>query len=355
MNAHEPARTEVLVVGAGPAGMAAAASLSDQGVETMVVDKQAEMMNTSRAAVVHARTLEVLEEIGVTEELVARGIRVSKFTVREHDRVLLHIDFDQLPSEVTALAQDPAGVTVTLATGEQIRAGYVIGADGMHSLVREQAGITFHGDSYPQSFVLADVVLTGDVTDAEVRLYFAPEGVTVLAPLPGGRHRIVATVDDAPPHPDRSQVQALLDTRGPRTGSIDVTDLGWSSRFRVHHRLADRYRAGRVFLAGDAAHVHSPAGGQGMNTGIQDALDLARRLGAVLRDGAPDSTLDGYEAERRPVAEEIVAFTDKMTRAATLGSPALRAIRNTAMRTLDWLPAVHRKMALTLSELKTGH
>uniref|UniRef100_UPI00300A58CB FAD-dependent monooxygenase n=1 Tax=Amycolatopsis sp. VC5-11 TaxID=3120156 RepID=UPI00300A58CB len=176
-----------------------------------------------------------------------------------------------------------------------------------------------------------------------------------LAPLPGGRHRIVATVDDAPPHPDRSQVQALLDTRGPRTGSIEVTDLGWSSRFRVHHRLADRYRAGRVFLAGDAAHVHSPAGGQGMNTGIQDALDLARRLGAVLRDGAPDSTLDGYESERRPVAEEIVAFTDKMTRAATLGSPALRAMRNTAMRTLDWLPAVHRKMALTLSELKTGH
>ncbi|MBN9741437.1 pentachlorophenol monooxygenase [Amycolatopsis sp. A1MSW2902] len=387
MNAHEPARTEVLVVGAGPAGMAAAASLSDQGVETMVVDKRAEMMNTSRAAVVHARTLEVLEELGVTGELVARGIRVSKFTVREHNRVLLHIDFDQLPSahpytllvpqditeqvllkrlhkaggqvtrpsEVTALAQDPAGVTVTLATGEQIRAGYVIGADGMHSLVREQAGITFHGDSYPQSFVLADVVLTGDVTDAEVRLYFAPEGVSVLAPLPGGRHRIVATVDDAPPHPDRSQVQALLDARGPRTGSIEVTDLGWSSRFRVHHRLADRYRAGRVFLAGDAAHVHSPAGGQGMNTGIQDALDLARRLGAVLRDGAPDSTLDGYEAERRPVAEEIVAFTDKMTRAATLGSPALRAMRNTAMRTLDWLPAVHRKMALTLSELKTGH
>jgi 2-polyprenyl-6-methoxyphenol hydroxylase-like FAD-dependent oxidoreductase len=387
MAMKEPTHTEVLVVGAGPVGMAAAASLSEQGIETLVVDKQAEMANTSRAAVVHARTLEVLEELDVTGELVTRGIIVSKFTVREHDRVLLNIDFDELPSahpytllvpqditeqvllkrlheaggqvtrpsEVTALAQDGEGVTATLAGGERIRAGYVVGADGMHSLIREQAGIAFHGDTYEQSFVLDDVVLTGDVTDAEVRLYFAPEGVTVLAPLPGGRHRIVATVADAPPQPDLYHVQNLLNTRGPQKNSIEVTQLGWSSRFRVHHRLADHYRAGRIFLAGDAAHVHSPAGGQGMNTGIQDALDLARRLGAVLRGGAPDSSLDGYEADRRPVAEEVVAFTDKMTRVATLGSPALRGLRNTAMRTLDRLPAVHRKMALNLSELETGN
>ncbi|NUR84395.1 MAG: pentachlorophenol monooxygenase, partial [Nonomuraea sp.] len=122
---------------------------------------------------------------------------------------------------------------------------------------------------------------------------------------------------------------------------------------RVHHRLADHYRAGRIFLAGDAAHVHSPAGGQGMNTGIQDALHLADKLTAVVRDGAPDTTLDAYEAERRPIAEEVVAFTHRMTKVATVGSGPLRSLRNSVLRALDWIPAVHRTMAMNLSELAT--
>ncbi|MGH8880762.1 MAG: FAD-dependent monooxygenase, partial [Stackebrandtia sp.] len=125
----------------------------------------------------------------------------------------------------------------------------------------------------------------------------------------------------------------------------------WSSRFRVHHRLADHYRADRLFLAGDAAHVHSPAGGQGMNTGIQDAVSLAGKLTAVLRDGEPDSSLDAYEAERRPIAEDVVAFTHRMTRIATLGNGPLRGVRNSALRALDFIPAVHRTMAMNLSEL----
>jgi 2-polyprenyl-6-methoxyphenol hydroxylase-like FAD-dependent oxidoreductase len=130
-----------------------------------------------------------------------------------------------------------------------------------------------------------------------------------------------------------------------------VKDVVWSSRFRVHHRLADRYREGRVFLAGDAAHVHSPAGGQGMNTGIQDAVALAARLAGVLRDGAGEHILDGYEAERRPVAAEVVAFTHRMTRVATVDHVAVRRIRNATLRVLDRIPAVHRKIALKLSEL----
>ncbi|MFD0538823.1 FAD-dependent monooxygenase [Actinomadura luteofluorescens] len=144
-----------------------------------------------------------------------------------------------------------------------------------------------------------------------------------------------------------------MDARGPRRHPALIKDVVWSSRFRVHHRLAAHYRAGRAFLAGDAAHVHSPAGGQGMNTGIQDALNLAGKLAAVLGDGAPDTVLDEYEAERRPVAEQVVSFTDKMTNVATVGSPVLRGMRNTLLRTLDWIPAVHRTMAMNLSELST--
>ena len=378
-----PRTTEVLIVGAGPVGLALAASLQARGVDVVLLDKAAEVSRTSRAAVIHARTLEVLHSIDVSDELVRRGMIVPRFTVRDRDRVLLTIDFDGLPTrhpytlmlpqnitegvltdrldelggrvhrpyELARLEQDAAGVTATMVGGETVRALYVVGADGMHSAVRDQTAIGFAGDTYGQSFVLADVHLDWEFDDSEVMLYFAPAGLVVVAPLPGGRHRIVATADVAPEHPDRDHVQALLDARGPQQRPALVKDVVWSSRFRVHHRLADRYREGRVFLAGDAAHVHSPAGGQGMNTGIQDAVALAAGLVGVLRDGADERILEGYEAQRRPVAADVVAFTDRMTRVATVNHAAVRRIRNATLRILNQIPAVHRNIALKLSEL----
>jgi 2-polyprenyl-6-methoxyphenol hydroxylase-like FAD-dependent oxidoreductase len=378
-----PRTTDVLVAGAGPVGLTLAASLRARGVDVVLVDKAAEVSNTSRAAVIHARTLEVLHGIDVTDELVRRGVVVPRFTVRDRDRALLTIDFDGLPTrhpytlmlpqditedvltsrlaelggrvhrpyELARLEQDADGVTATMAGGETVRASYAVGADGMHSAVRAQTGIGFAGDAYAQSFLLADVHLDWEFDDTEVMLYFAPAGLVVVAPLPGGRHRIVATADAAPEHPDREDIQAVLDARGPQKRPARVTDVLWSSRFRVHHRLADRYREGRVFLAGDAAHVHSPAGGQGMNTGIQDAVALGARLAGVLRDGADERILDGYETERRPVAADVVAFTDRMTRVATADRAAVRMIRNAALRLLNRIPAVRRKIALKLSEL----
>ncbi len=378
-----PRTADVLIVGAGPVGLTLAASLQARGVDVVLVDRAAEVARTSRAAVIHARTLEVLHTIDVTDELVRRGVIVPRFTLRDRDRALLTIDFDGLPTphpytlmlpqditedvltarlaelggrvhrpyELVRLEQDGDGVTATVAGGETVRASYVVGADGMHSAVREQAGIGFVGDTYGQSFVVADVHLDWEFDEREVMLYFAPAGLLVVAPLPGGRHRIVATADVAPEHPDRDDIQALLDARGPRKRPALVRDVVWSSRFRVHHRLADRYREGRVFLAGDAAHVHSPAGGQGMNTGIQDAVALAARLARVLRDGAGERILDGYEAERRPIAADVVAFTDRMTRVATVDRPAVRRIRNATLRVLGRIPAVRRKIALKLSEL----
>jgi 2-polyprenyl-6-methoxyphenol hydroxylase-like FAD-dependent oxidoreductase len=187
--------------------------------------------------------------------------------------------------------------------------------------------------------------------ETEVMLYYSPAGLVVVSALPRGRHRIVATAEDAPEHPSGEFVQALLDARGPEQQPARIRDVVWSSRFRVHHRLADHYRAGRMFLTGDAAHVHSPAGGQGMNTGIQDAVALAARLTAVLRDGAPDSVLDEYETERRPVAAEVVALTHRITRIATVDSVPLRTTRNALLRALDWVPAVHHSLAMKLSEL----
>jgi len=219
----------------------------------------------------------------------------------------------------------------------------------MHSTVRKRAGIGFHGGVYGESFTLADACLTGAVPGDEVILYFSPAGLVVVAPLPGGIHRIVATVDSAPERPDVDFVQALLDDRGPERERAIVKEVVWGSRFRVHHRLADAYRAGRILLAGDAAHAHSPAGGQGMNTGIQDAIALAEALATAL-NGGNDELLNSYGAVRRPIARQVVALADRLTRLATV-SRQLRPLRNTLLRLLAFIPSFRHRLAWRLSGL----
>ncbi|NRF67790.1 FAD-dependent monooxygenase [Aquincola sp. S2] len=372
--------TDVLIVGAGPTGLTLATALAARGVRATVIDRLAEGANTSRAAVVHARTLEVLERLGVAQRLEAAGLQAQRFTIRDRDRVLVPIGFSDLPSRypytlmvsqavteavllarlgelgaqvlrphtLVALVQDDAGVTATLDDGSRVHARYLVGADGMHSAVREQAGIGFSGGSYGESFVLADVRLTGGVPHDEVILYFSPAGMVVVAPLPGGVHRIVATVDQAPEHPSAAFVQALLDARGAQRDPAQVHELLWGSRFRVHHRIADNYRAGRVLLAGDAAHVHSPAGGQGMNAGILDAMSLADALVKALAGDA--AALDAYGAERRPIARQVVSLADRLTRLAN-ARPRWRGVRNLLLSTLARLPLVRRRLAWQLSGL----
>jgi 2-polyprenyl-6-methoxyphenol hydroxylase-like FAD-dependent oxidoreductase len=373
--------TDVLVVGAGPTGLTLATSLIARNVRTMVVDRLAAGANTSRAAVVNARSLEVLEQLDVARRLVKEGHQAPRFTIRDGERTLIPIDFSVLPTgypyslmvpqstterllldrltelggtvvrpkTLTGIVQDTDGVTATFDDGGTVRARYVVGADGIHSKVREAAGIGFQGGQYDESFALADVRLSGDVPVDEVILFWASAGLTVVAPLPGDVYRIVAPVTDAPEYPSKQFVQQLLDDRGLGAGRMVVTDVIWGSRFRIHHRVADTYRAGRLLLAGDAAHVHSPAGGQGMNLGIQDAIALAQALAAVL-GGAPDTVLDEYSDARRPVAQQVVEMTDRLTRLATLPRAA-RPIRNAAIGVLGRIPAVRRALAMRLSGL----
>ncbi len=373
--------TDVLVVGAGPTGLTLAASLIARRVRTTVVDRLAAGANTSRAAVVNARTLEVLDGLDVARHLVKEGVQAPRFSIRDGSRVLIPIDFSVLPTDypyslmlpqntteqllldrllelggtvirpktLTTIGQDSDGVTATFDDGEVIRARYAVGADGIRSVVREQAGIGFRGGQYEESFTLADVRLRGEAPVDEVILFWATAGLTVVAPLPGGVHRIVAPVSDAPDVPSAQFIQRLLDTRGLGTGRMVVTEVVWGSRFRIHHRVADTFRAGRLLLAGDAAHVHSPAGGQGMNLGIQDAVALSAALVDVL-DGAPDTLLDGYSAARRPIARQVVALTDRLTRLATLPRAA-RPVRNAAMSLAGRIPGVRLALARRLSGL----
>lgn len=378
--------TDVLIVGAGPVGLTAAIVLIQHGHEVTVVDRQAEGTNTSRAAVVHPHTLELLEPYGVVAQLVARGVHTPTFAIRDRDEVLIAVPFSALPTpypytlmisqadteafllnrleelggkvvrpaSVIGIQQTSDQAIATFADGQQIRARYLIGADGMHSTVREQAGIAFTGGTYGESFALADVRLSGGVAagipNDQVILYFSPAGLVVVAPLPDGMYRIVATVDEAPQHPDIAFVQSLLDERGPVAEPAVVEEVVWGSRFRVHHRVADAFRDHRILLAGDAAHVHSPAGGQGMNLGIEDAVVLGEHLAQVLDAGADDAVLDEYAATRRHTARGVVSMTSRLTELAT-ASARRRPLRNRVMRLAGKLPAVRRTLAWQLSGL----
>ncbi|MEU6171559.1 FAD-dependent monooxygenase [Streptantibioticus parmotrematis] len=368
-----PERTEVAIVGAGPTGLALALTLARAGVDFVLLDRLAEGANTSRAAVVHARTLEVLDALGAAKELTSRGLTVDRFSIREGTRQLLDVPFAGLatpfpyallvpqdtteavlletlrqaggdvhrPYEVAGVVQDESGVTLTMATGETLRAAYAVGADGMHSVVREAAGIGFPGGSYGESYVLADVRARWAPGRETVALLLHEKGVALVAPLPDDRFRVVATVDEAPALPDLAFLQRVMDERVP--GQLRIEEVRWSSRFRVHHRVADRYRAGRLLLAGDAAHVHSPAGGQGMNTGIQDGHALGRAIA--------EDRVDTYEALRRPVAERVVAFTDRLTRFAALRGVGGRMARGTLLPLLGRVPSFRTKFATELAEL----
>jgi 2-polyprenyl-6-methoxyphenol hydroxylase-like FAD-dependent oxidoreductase len=353
------AEEKILIVGAGPSGLALAVELKRRGVNAVIVDQQPAGVNTSRACVVHARTMEVLEPIGVTRDLLSEGIKVPIFRIRDRDRPLLTVDFSEIPSfyrftlmipqnrveqillqhleslgwnvmrpcKLIRYTTSPSRVEAQIrinGSDQPIQAQWLIGCDGMHSSVREQSGIAFSGGEYQASFVLADVRMDWPLSREEVTLFYSPKGLVVVAPLPGERFRIVATVDEAPDVPSLEFMQAILDARGPSTSPGRLHDVARSSRFHIHHRLARTPRKGRVLLCGDAAHVHSPAGGQGMNTGIQDSISLAEALTSTLRDG-DEARLDAWAAQRHRVASDVVMLTDRMTRVATMKSPTAQA------------------------------
>jgi 2-polyprenyl-6-methoxyphenol hydroxylase-like FAD-dependent oxidoreductase len=379
------AEEKILIVGAGPSGLALAGELKRRGVNSVIVDQQAAGANTSRACVVHARTMEVLEPLGVTRDLLAEGVKVPVFRIRDRDQPLLTVDFSDIPSayrftlmipqnrveqillqhleslgcnvmrpcKLIRYTTSPSLVEAQIQVNrsdQSIKAQWLIGCDGMHSVVREQSDITFSGGEYEASFVLADVSMDWPLSREEVTLFYSPKGLVVVAPLPNERFRIVATVDEAPEVPSLDFMQAILDARGPTTSPGRLHDVAWSSRFHIHHRLARTPRKDRILLCGDAAHVHSPAGGQGMNTGIQDSISLAEALTSTLHDG-DEARLDAWASQRHKVASEVVTLTDRMTRVATIKSPTGQALRNIAVAFAGHLPPVRAAVARTLAEL----
>jgi 2-polyprenyl-6-methoxyphenol hydroxylase-like FAD-dependent oxidoreductase len=378
-----PNEAEVVVVGGGPTGLVLTAALRRAGHDVLTLDKQDEGANASRAAAIHAKTLEVLRELDVTDRLIAEGVVVPTFTFRDRDRILTRLDFSSLPTpypfvltlqqyrtekiltermhalggrvmrpySVADVCIDDDGVDVEVDGPdgrEVVHARYVVGADGVSSVVRQSAKIDYAGGTYDQSFTLADARIDWPLRFDEVQNFFSPAGIVVSGPLPDDQRRVLATVGNAPEVIDVDFVQHILDERGP-TGAR-VKELTWSSQFHVHHRIASTFRRGPIFLTGDAAHVHSPAGGQGMNLGIQDAVDLAHTLSASL-NGAKHADLDGYEKRRRPIARATVIFTNFMTRASIVDNRPAQLVRNAVFSLIGVLPPARKQMVLHMSEL----
>jgi 2-polyprenyl-6-methoxyphenol hydroxylase-like FAD-dependent oxidoreductase len=381
---------QVAIVGAGPTGLSLAMELRRLGFAPIVFDRLAAGQNTSRAVVVQARTMEVLEAADVTPRLIEQGIVIHSFHIRDRDRVLAEIDLSTIAketkypfalaipqdrteailaarleelggsvtrsAEVVAVRPAAGSVQLDIQQGEArttLEAAWVIACDGGHSIAREAAQIPFEGGEYEEAFVLADVDLTWSIPREEPTLLLAPAGLVVVVPLPGSsqRFRIVATYEgDVPPNPPAELFETILAERGPTNAAPHISALHWSSRFHVHHRIAQRLRSGRILLAGDAAHIHSPAGGQGMNTGIQDAVTLAEALATTLRSG-DEFALAAWQAKRHAVAQDVVSLTDTMTRVATTPSRPLQIARDALISLVGHIPAAQHAMAKRLSEL----
>jgi 2-polyprenyl-6-methoxyphenol hydroxylase-like FAD-dependent oxidoreductase len=381
--------TLVLVVGAGPVGLTMAMALRHRGVDVRIIDKCPAPTDKSKALVLWPRTLELLDIHACSQVFVDAGLKATGAHIMADGQTLAKIALDAVHSdfryvvmipqneterllgeqlgkvdvhversvELTSFTEDGDGVSAVLqhadGRAETVRASYLIACDGAHSTVRHGLGATFEGDTLPSNWVLADLELDGDCPGHEITIAFTPDGVMAIFPIGGKRFRIIADVEllpeGSPQDPSLEDIQALLDHRGP--SGLRAHDPIWISRFRINERKVKDYRHGRVFLAGDAAHVHSPAGGQGMNTGMQDAFNLAWKLAMVWHGQAVPSLLDTYSPERSAIGDQVLRNAGNLTKLALIRNPILREIRRLAAGALGHIAAMRQRMADQLSEV----
>jgi 2-polyprenyl-6-methoxyphenol hydroxylase-like FAD-dependent oxidoreductase len=374
---------ETLVVGAGPVGLFVAAELHRRGRSCLLIERAPAPSTHSKALAVMPGTMELFERSGVAGAFVNAANRIDgvRFvTARSSAYVPFHVidspynyvsilpqwKTEQLLAEhlrtfggdvryaheLTALEPMDEGVSATVRAPqgiERIYARYVIGCDGVHSMVREQAGISFDGDSYPGTALLADAFIDTAVPANEARVHVNAHGVVTMFPMDARLRRIVviAPGEQLPDRAERDWLQARLRNAGYAHAEID--HVAWSNAFRVHRRVASAMRRDNVFLAGDSVHTHSPVGGQGMNIGLHDASTLVSKLANVLEGAASVESLDAYERERLPVARAVVRRTDLLTRALVHPNPLLRVTRERIAPRIAGLPLVYRRMLRRLS------
>ncbi|USU15315.1 FAD-dependent monooxygenase [Paraburkholderia fungorum] len=405
MDAAAHDASPVLIVGAGPTGLAAAMSLARAHIPVRLIEKALQPDPHSRAIGIQARTLELLEQHRLVEPFLELGHRARIANLFSNGMRLARLDFDPLHTrypyllfldqsvterlltehlatfgvtiergvELTTFSQGSAGIQATLrhvdGRTETIRPSYMIAADGADSTIRHRLGLSFEGNTFEQTFLLADLHAETDWPEDEFHIFASGEGLVALFPMGHGRHRLIAdhpaekatvltsatpAVLGEPPlnqvaPPSLAECKALIARRVRER--VDVSDLAWSSHFRLNSRMVDRLRVGRIFLAGDAAHVHSPAGAQGMNTGIQEAFNLGWKLARVLQGGAPDRLLDTYHQERHPIERDVLRQTGFITQMAEADHGPLRLLRERVMPVLAALGPLRDAARMTISEL----
>ncbi len=380
--------TEVAVVGAGPTGLLLAGDLAETGVAVTLVERRDTTSSLTRAFAVHARTLEHLDARGLADDLIATGRTVDGLRVFSG----IDIDLTNLPTrfpfalvtpqsntegllesrardlgvsfevgaEVTAVHEIDGGVRVCARRNAEplcLDANYVVGADGVHSRVRRSLGLAFPGRSAVRSVMLADVRLAREPRDV-LTVDATKEGFAFMAPFGDGWHRIIAW-DRHDLQPDSAPVslsQVAEITRSVLHADYGMHEARWLSRFHSDERQVESYRAGRIFLAGDAAHVHSPAGGQGMNTGLQDATNLGWKLATAIHGGGTaDAILETYHAERHPIGRQVLRSSRSLLHLAMLRSAPARAARLVLGHAAVRVPPVMNRVAMTISGLAVSY
>jgi 2-polyprenyl-6-methoxyphenol hydroxylase-like FAD-dependent oxidoreductase len=379
------AELDVLIVGAGPVGLFLANECARRGLRWRVVETRAGQSVHSKALAIFPRTLEIFDMAGIAAPFLAAANRVTSVSLSAHGRRLAHMPFEPEETPYPFVAMVPQNVTEQLLLAELRRKGgdvayettfvsaevsedtvtatlehggsrstvsasFLVGCDGAHSAVRHGLGIPFEGAAYEDSFLLADVE-TNDVVPAdELQLCPSEDGPVAIFPMSAVRRRIVGSLQrpegDAP---SLELVQRILAERGPH--GLEAKALHWSSYFRIHHRHVSHLRVGKTFLAGDAAHIHSPFGGQGMNTGLHDVWNLVWKLDLFLNLRGNQRLLDSYEAERLPVIRNVIEMTDAMTRILGTPSRLAQTLRDAVIPMVSRLAPFQHAFVARLSEL----
>ncbi|MGA9884715.1 MAG: FAD-dependent monooxygenase [Candidatus Acidiferrales bacterium] len=383
------ANTDVLIVGAGPIGLFLANECARRNLRYRIVETRSSQSEHSKALAIFPRTMELFDMAGVVNPFLERANRVTWAAVISHDRTIARIQFTpegtpypfvaMVPQDVTEKllveelrrkggaveyettfvsgVQRDKSVTATLdhkAERTNITAAFVVGCDGAHSAVRRLLNLPFEGAEYRASFMLADVETNEALPADEMQLCPHEHGPLAIFPMSATRRRVVATIENAEDDPPSLElVRKILVARAP--AGIEARALHWSSYFRIHHRQVARLRVGRMFVAGDAAHIHSPFGGQGMNTGLQDVWNLVWKLDFAIRGCGGENLLDSYTVERRPVIKHVIDVTDFMTKAMGTPSKFAQVARNTIIPVVSRLAPFQHAFVQTLSELGVAY
>lgn len=389
MNA--PAECQVLIAGAGPTGLSLALDLARAGFSVRILDKASARPTTSRALGVHAGTLEQLARRGLAEKFLTAGNAARKVTLNHNSEQLAAADLSLIPSEfnlvlilpqyeterlleealaeagvriergceLTGFKQSANGVVCEYkrkdGEGGNVRCDYLAGCDGAHSTVRHRLGFAFEGAEYEENFGLADVDIEGPLEADTMSIHYHSDGSCVFFPIGGRRFRVVAGIDAAMAERGIG-IDDLRDILRARVHpDLNLSDPVWLTAFRTHRRKADRFQDRRVFLLGDAAHIHSPAGGQGMNTGMQDAFNLSWKLELVLEGMAPPTLLESYSEEREPVARHVLEMTDKMLKVAMAHGHATQQARDKILPALLGMEFVEKRFVTSLAGLDVNY